>query len=83
MGLFDSILSKIKEDLDQRTASKQVLSDVIYEAVHIRIPVDALELKDGVLKVSVTPTIKTALFLKKDAILTHLTNRSIRVSRII
>lgn len=83
MGLFDSILSRIKQDLDARTASKQVLSDAIYEAVNIRVSVDALELKDGLLRITVAPTIKAALLLKKEALLAHLTKQSLPVSRII
>lgn len=83
MGLFDTILSNIKTTLDAKTAHQQEIVDCIEQIIHIKVPKDVVVLQKGILRITTAPTIKTAIFLKKETLITALQSRGIVVSEIL
>jgi|GEM_PF-3526749 len=73
MSLFSSILDSLKEKIDANTAYKQIVIQGLKEVVGVSVhPDTSMSLKDGVLTLSVAPTLKSAILLKKETLLLFL-----------
>ncbi len=83
MSIFDQILNGLKQKIDAHTAYKKAVIESIQEILSTTITEDSIgTLKDGVLTLSLHPTLKSALLLKQDAFFKALQTRGYTVSRI-
>ncbi len=48
---------------------KQIISEVLYEVVHLKISTNDIEIKNGVLFLNTKPIYKNEIFIKKDEIM--------------
>lgn len=78
--LFQKILADLKQKIITQGAYKTVVSDVVSAALGTPITPDmVVGLKDGVLTLRVSPTLKMALSLKKDSIIATLRSHGVQV----
>lgn len=77
MGLFDSLLSKIKDTIDAQHHHHQEIGDIIHTTIGIRINPEHIKVTKGVLRLTVSPTIRTVVLLKKEALIEALRSKGI------
>lgn len=82
MSLFQTILSQIKERLDSTERESALIASIIGEHLGITIPITAVVVKKGVLRINVSPTIKMAIMIKKEAMIASLKEKGIKVHAI-
>ena len=83
MSLFTSILQGLQKKIDAHTAYKKDVVEVIHDVLNISLtPESVISLKDGILTLSLTPTIRMALILKKDEIIRNLVAKGVQISSI-
>ncbi len=77
MGIFDSLLSSIKDKLDKDGALKQTITATIKHTTGLTVEVDAIDIKHNTLYLSIPPTAKLAITLHKEKLLQELKELSI------
>lgn len=80
MSLFDSFLNNLKAKVDAQTAYKRVVQECIKEVLGVTISEESiLSLKDGVLRLGVNPTLKSAINLKQERLLERFKESSLTI----
>lgn len=83
MSLFDSFITNLKAKVDAQTAYKQSVIQVVKEVVGVPIsPEQIISLKEGVLRLAVPSTLKSALLLKQRKLLAEFSKHSLMVTTI-
>lgn len=72
MNLFNDLLEKISKRLQGNELYKLEIAKKITDIIGINIEPDQIEIKNNKLFLSISPTIKSLVFLKKDKILKEL-----------
>ena len=79
-----SLLEKFSKVLNKESQTKQAIAEVIQKRVGAVVGPDKFLLKDGVLEVSASPTVKNEISLKEAAIKDELKeSHGISISRIL
>ena len=82
--LFQKILDDLKQKIVAQGAYKGVVCKTLSDLLHTTITPDmVVKFKEGVLTLKIPPTVKMALSLKKDVVLTELQKEGIDVRTII
>lgn len=80
MSLFETFLTQLKAKVAASTAYKQVVIEVCREVVGVTLQEDTIiSLKEGVLTLRVSPTLKSALLLKQQKLLSEFSSRNLPV----
>ncbi len=80
MSLFNALLHGLKQKIDAQNTYKDVVIVSIKEIVNITLTHDAIiSLKEGILVLQVTPTVKTALLLKKEKVIALLQQKGLKI----
>lgn len=83
MSLFNSILHGLKQKIDAQSAYKDTVVTVIKSVTNITLtPENVVSLKEGVLTLHVSPTMKMALRLKQDHLVKAFTEHKLLVKSI-
>jgi hypothetical protein len=82
MNLFGDTLQKIAQRLLGESQKKKLIAQALTEFLHTPISEDALLIKDEVLKIRISPTIKTAVLLNQTAVMEFLKQKGIQVRTI-
>lgn len=69
MSLFSSILEELTKKLHSGEQSKKEISETVSEVIGISISPDQISVKNGALFLSISPTIKTVVLLRKQKLL--------------
>lgn len=77
MSLFSSILEELTKKLYSGEQSKKEVSEIVSTIVGITISPDQITIKNGTLFLSISPTIKTVVLLRKQKLLEGLQRYSI------
>jgi hypothetical protein len=81
MSLFNSILHTLQKKIDAQNAYKETVSESIQQVIGVKIPPSAVtSLKEGVLIIQSSPSVKMAILLKREKILAVLKERGLTVS---
>ncbi len=72
MDQFQAALSAITKKIQDASVFKEEISRILSEILIVPIQEDAIKVKNNSIFVQVSPTVKTALTLKKKAILKRL-----------
>lgn len=72
MSLFNNILDQITKSLQNKENYKEDIVKEINNIIGIKISSDQIRIKDNKIFFSVSPTIKTVIFLKKNQLITVL-----------
>ncbi len=72
MSLFNNILDQITRSLQNKENYKEDVVREINNIIGIKISSDQVKIKDNKIFFSVSPTIKTVIFLKKNQLITVL-----------
>lgn len=78
MSLFSSILSELSKKIQGAELFKNDIAQIVSDTVGVSITKDQLEIKEGKLFISVSPTIKTKILFKKDNLLQRLQQYKIK-----
>ncbi len=78
MNLFNSILEELSKKIEGAEIYKEEVSLVISRLLNININPDQISIKNGVLFLNVSPTIKSALLLKKEVLIKELSKFNIK-----
>ncbi len=78
MNLFNSILEELSKKIKGAEIYKEEVSLVISKLLNININSDQISIKKGVLFLNVSPTIKSALLLKKEVLIKELSKFNIK-----
>lgn len=83
MSLFDSFITNLKAKVDAQTAYKQFIVQAIKEVVGVTISHEQIiSLKEGVLRLAVPSTLKSALLLKQGKLLAEFSKHALTVTTI-
>lgn len=82
MQNIKSLLERITKALNRDEITKEAVSEVVRHCTGLRVPLENLSLKDGVLTVSAPAVVKNEIMLKSEAIMTELRGRALPVKRI-
>lgn len=77
MGLFDALLSKIKNTIDTQQTHQIEVGEIIYKTIGIRINPENIHISNNTLQLIVPPTVRTAVLLKKDTLIVALRSKGI------
>lgn len=77
MGLFDTILSSLKDKLDTDRALKQSIATTIKQITGLTVGIDTIHIKKGSVYLSISSTAKLAITLHKEKLLQELKELSI------
>ena len=85
MDGIGNLLEKIKHSLFLKTALNRSISEVIESRIKAKIPEQNITFKDGVVRVKVSPIIKSEILINKKEIIETLKEKhpSITISNII
>lgn len=72
MDLFQTTLAALSKKLHGASLYKKDIATTVSALLHVSISEDAISIKNKKIYIHVSPTIKTALLLKKSAILKEL-----------
>jgi len=72
MSLFHSILEELSKKLSKKESYKEDIARDITTCIGVTVSADQIRVKNGSLYLSVSPTIKTVLHLKKVSLLKQL-----------
>lgn len=78
MSLFSSILDELSKKLQKGEQYKKEISKDIEEIIGITVLPDQIIIKNKTLFISVSPTIKTVILLKKQKLLEQLKQYNIK-----
>ena len=78
MNLFNSILEELSKKIKGAEIYKEEVSLVISRLLNININPDQISIKNGTLFLNVSPTIKSALLLKKEVLIKELSKFNIK-----
>jgi hypothetical protein len=78
MNLFNSILEELSKKIKGAEIYKEEVSLVISRLLNININPDQIAIKNGTLFLNVSPTIKSALLLKKEMLIKELSKFNIK-----
>ncbi|MEK7228150.1 MAG: hypothetical protein AAB681_02220 [Patescibacteria group bacterium] len=73
MSLFNNILAQVSNKLRDKEQYKENIVKILFSETGLSIKTDEIKTKEGVLYINTSPTLKTAILLKKSKILTKLT----------
>ena len=73
MSLFNNILAQVSNKLIDKEQYKENIVKILFSETGLSIKTDEIKTKEGVLYINTSPTLKTAILLKKSKILTKLT----------
>jgi len=80
---FNILLAKIKERLDIEQGKTEQVREIIKEYTGITITDNQIVIKKGVAIVSLPPTVKMAVFVKREIILAQCKERGIPIVSIV
>ncbi len=72
MSLFHDILSQLQEKIAKETANTEAAAQVISGVLHTTITKEQVSIHGTTLRLKVSPTLKMALMLQKEKLLTAL-----------
>lgn len=79
MDLFQTTLAALSKKLHGASLYKKDIAETLSQLLTVPISEDALSIKEGKVYIHVSPTIKTALLLKKSAALKELQKYNITI----
>ena len=82
MNLFQSVLSQIKEKIGLEEDKINSVVTIIKTITAISISSSEVQIKKGVLILKTQPTVKMALLLKKESIISALHKEGIKITTI-
>lgn len=77
MNLFGDILGELTKSLNKKASFKEDIALIISKELNIEIKSDDLVIKEGKLFINSSPTLKTAILLKKERLLRSLSGFNI------
>lgn len=80
MSLFQTLLSQIEKQLETNNARKALFVAVLRDVVGVTIDPDSISVKDTVLYLRVSPTVRMAISLKKQKIIAAFKEKEIVIS---
>lgn len=83
MSLFTSVLQHLKQKIDAGNAYKESIIEVCKDSIGITIkPDDIVSLKEGILTLRVSPTLKSLIILKQEKLVSAFQQKDIAVHTI-
>lgn len=79
MDLFQKTLDQLSKKILGAAVYKKDVAETISKILSVPISEDQIVLRDKTIYIKVSPTIKTALFLKKSAVLDSLKKHNINI----
>ncbi|HWC57526.1 MAG TPA: hypothetical protein VG621_01040 [Candidatus Paceibacterota bacterium] len=84
MTLFTTFLETLKGKVEAQTAYKATVIEVVASLTHHHLTTDEIvSLKEGVLTLHTSPTVKSIIFLKQPFIIEAMQEKGLTVYRII
>ena len=80
-NLFSSILENIKQNYKEKADNTESIAGIVSRIVGIDISVEVIKISKGTLYLNISPTIKAAVALHKEALLTALADYKIDTIR--
>ena len=78
------LLERFTKSLHKDTLAKEALSQIVADATRISLPPENFSLKDGVLSITASPSVKNEIRLKEETIKEALKRfRGVNVSRVL
>lgn len=78
-----NLLNKFRNSLNSDTTTKEAIQEVLKDKVRVNIKKENIFLKNGVLELVASPTMKSEIALKEEQVRNILKMRGIIISRII
>lgn len=78
MSLFSSIINQIVNKLNTNEFKKEEIIKELTSIINIQIKQDEIEIKNSIIFLNISPTIKTSVLLKKGFIIKHLERFNIK-----
>jgi hypothetical protein len=71
MSLFQTILAQVKERLNHQEHDLESIAECITAITHVPLSKEQICIKKGTLVLNVPPTLKLAIFAKREEVLQH------------
>ncbi|HTH93557.1 MAG TPA: hypothetical protein VL576_03715 [Candidatus Paceibacterota bacterium] len=82
MSLFHSILSQLQEKIEKGSDQSEKIASIITSIIGTTVSKDQIVVQKTTVRVKVAPTIKMAISLKKEKILTALKEANLQIDTI-
>ncbi|HVY36050.1 MAG TPA: hypothetical protein VG982_02120 [Candidatus Paceibacterota bacterium] len=82
MSLFKKILADIQESIQGEETKKLRITSIISDVSGVSVSTDQLIIKKGVVYLTIPPTIKMAVLLKKELIIKKCNEQSLSIGAI-
>jgi len=80
MSLFHSILSQLQEKITKETTATETVATIVSEVLHTTITPAQIKVHGTTLRITAGPTIKMAIMMNKEKLLTSLQAASINIT---